>query len=846
MSKLTTLSTDSGCQRFEWFGRCPMAALQVCRQHYVDLAIMQDVVFFCTQLMLMVCVWCKCCCCCCKLPIGKQSQRRLTAAREAPYEAAGSSSSSSAAVGKATKSGSKQGKNQKKKKKNSRGGKALVAVADSEGLYSAVHEVPFVTFRARPTRKALAGVMPVRYPGTDDDPIPYIDDADSDDDDVDHERYGFDSDDMKKGLKRRLFGDKRRDQPGGVSDSDGGNSSAVESDAEQRTTTKTSLLQKMFRKGGSSSATSSPVGSPATRRHPHREGDDDDNGHLSDNVLGKTDAILVDVNRPDSQHGSRTRELSVPLSPRSVTFADQVRRPGSAVPQSMRPQTTLAALDQAADDLLRLTNPSETAPTITFTGSLHPTLEELEKTSSTSSIPKVIRTQDGGMLKLGNVYTWNAGGSSQQNLNTNDSLSQQNLNTNDSLSQQNLNSNDSHSPGGQSGYDQSTTTSMLTTTVQVASGESQSGAPLVKTTVIGHLDMAQVVGAELVEVVDSVTDQWEIKDVTTQYKIYTKFPGRTIVFEDVENTTDDLSGINVTVSGANAMIASRADESTRLISGSQDTNMKSEYLTNLSHMLMEDVEQFHKSDSTTEEQRQQTSQAIASMVASPAVRAVVAKEESLPEEGPITTRIEVEITEDVTRMQKTYMVGPAQQMPTCASATHVIPVSLRRSSSLDVPTDAEPERVKLPPDDLNLVDVDFKRSKQDEWLVERTVHGASPVPVARTSLFTTAVEETVVEEAEQEFAYESASDTATPPPIERMGKVYVDRFGEHVEDEKIFRKPGTHVPDEAEDDQLAHTTGKRIPHDPAYYELEQQGTKAPRPPTPRRCCATRSRASRSR
>ena len=242
------------------------------------------------------------------------------------------------------------------------------------------------------------------------------------------------------------------------------------------------------------------------------------------------------------------------------------------------------------------------------------------------------------------------------------------------------------------------------------------------------------------------------------------------------------------------------------------------------------------------------------MALSPAVRAIVAKEEALPDEGPITTRIEVEITEDITKMQKTYLVGPAQQIPTSASAMHIVPVSLRRSSSLDIGSDTESESLrasarkkKAPPGDDSLVDVDFKRSQQDEWLVERTVQGVPQhAPTVRASLFTSAAEtlleetqqdfariteqtdefvtaqETVIEEEADEFAYESASDTATPPPIERSGKVYVDKFGEHLADQQIFRKPGTQFPEEAEEDQLAHTTGKREPHDPAFYELEQR------------------------
>ncbi len=244
---------------------------------------------FCTQLLLMACVWCKCCCCCCKLPVGKHAQRRLTAAGEPSYEP----SDSSSGVGKDS--------SKKRKKQRNKKAKALIAIPDADGLYSAVDGEPFVTFRKKPTRPPLVGTMPVRFPGTDDNPIPYIDDADSDDDNQYSDRNRFDSDDMKKGLKRRLFGDKRREQD--VSDSDGGNSSTVDSDAEQRSSIKTSFLQKMFKKGGSSSpaAIESPGGS-------RRAGTTDDENMPLDS---STSPLEVEIDRLRNQHASRTRERKV-------------------------------------------------------------------------------------------------------------------------------------------------------------------------------------------------------------------------------------------------------------------------------------------------------------------------------------------------------------------------------------------------------------------------------------------------------------------------------------------------------------------------------------------------------
>ena len=86
--------------------------------------------------------------------------------------------------------------------------------------------------------------------------------------------------------------------------------------------------------------------------------------------------------------------------------------------------------------------------------------------------------------------------------------------------------------------------------------------------------------------VQKVTDEWEIRDVKRTYRMKTKIPGQTAPklqkTESLE-ATDELNELKIT--GEDEQLV---DESTRLVGGPNDKDVKSEYLTHLSHMLMDD------------------------------------------------------------------------------------------------------------------------------------------------------------------------------------------------------------------------------------------------------------------
>ncbi|EYC33295.1 hypothetical protein Y032_0002g707 [Ancylostoma ceylanicum] len=78
-------------------------------------------------------------------------------------------------------------------------------------------------------------------------------------------------------------------------------------------------------------------------------------------------------------------------------------------PGSRSTQQSLTQLDEATLDLLRLsTEPESSNRPVAFTSSkrINPAADYLPKAASTSSVNKVIRTADGGRLRVANIYTW--------------------------------------------------------------------------------------------------------------------------------------------------------------------------------------------------------------------------------------------------------------------------------------------------------------------------------------------------------------------------------------------------------------------------------------------------------
>uniref|UniRef100_A0A7I5E7B1 ULP_PROTEASE domain-containing protein n=1 Tax=Haemonchus contortus TaxID=6289 RepID=A0A7I5E7B1_HAECO len=127
------------------------------------------------------------------------------------------------------------------------------------------------------------------------------------------------------------------------------------------------------------------------------------------------------------------RESSMPASPRNVRFTEQSLQTNNRAQMQYRPrglsldnsgnfsasggtrgpgsrstQQSLTQLDEATLDLLRLSSEPEAGAAVSFTSSkrVNPAADYLPKAASTSSVNKMIRTPDGGHLRVANVYTW--------------------------------------------------------------------------------------------------------------------------------------------------------------------------------------------------------------------------------------------------------------------------------------------------------------------------------------------------------------------------------------------------------------------------------------------------------
>ncbi|CAG9534001.1 unnamed protein product [Cercopithifilaria johnstoni] len=338
------------------------------------------------------------------------------------------------------------------------------------------------------------------------------------------------------------------------------------------------------------------------------------------------------------------REMSAPVSPKSVTFEDNLfttiteRRGQSVAPpstflngstrttipkqqafinldydvsqisamnyrhdlQSPRSRSTLSdrehyspirssrdaslALDEATHDLLRF---SSQPPSVWDSSSSHPlhTANRIPKSASTTSMNKTIRTKDEGMVKPSNVFSWDT----------------------DRLSD--LRPSDTSTYTDEEGRRHQTVT--------VYTNKRRQGPPIVRTTVEGKLKMEKVVGADLISVEHCTCSAWTIRDTITHYKVKTTLGNRTLIMEELTNGENRERNFKMSLyedgqlktrDMADFQIPSNAD--------------KAKYLSLLSQRLLHDMETLNQQ-----------------------------------EERKIITRIEVEVIEDVTKILKTYIIG---------------------------------------------------------------------------------------------------------------------------------------------------------------------------------------------
>ncbi|KHN81876.1 Copine family protein 2 [Toxocara canis] len=549
---------------------------------------------------------------------------------------------------------------------------------------------------------------------------------------------------MKRGF-RQLFAAERTDRTGDEEDTNG---------VEMERKRPVRFFQKLFRPAGSH--TSSPGESPrAFRRTSHADEDqyaeikremsvpvspksvkfqDEVPARRGQSAVPQTFAFSSRTTQQrttfDHQHTSTATStttplswqshqtttefrLSVPVSPKSVKFQDEVpaRRGQSAVPQTFafssrttqqrttfdhqhtstatstttplswqshqtttefgdtqnalsvqqlqmqstsrdvhRLDASQSMLDEATRELLQLSASPTAASSISYssTARLTPAADQLQKSASTSSMNKVIRTVDGGVLKLANVFTWDA------------------VRLSENPHQRPISPLERTFVDGDGNPH---TTLYLYT-------DGTKGAPAVRTSVQGKLKMEKIVGADLVNTEHCVSSGWTIKDTVTHYKVKTKLGERTLVMEErkLPNGEEPANDFKMSVyEGDTLKSEQQADikippnlvktklgertlvmEERKLPNGEEPANdfkmsvyegdtlkseqqadikippnlSKAEYLAYLSERLLRDMEKLEQ-----DEKRRKT-----------------------------TTRIEVEVIEDVTKLLKTYVIGERAEL----------------------------------------------------------------------------------------------------------------------------------------------------------------------------------------
>lgn len=365
---------------------------------------------------------------------------------------------------------------------------------------------------------------------------------------------------MKRGFKQFFTSSshERTTRSGEEIEANGG-----EFDFEQQK--RSGFFQKLFRHNGSRNT--SPSASPHLLRKRGKLYDDE---HERQTRSNERELNITTIDFKDK------REMSVPVSPKSVKFEDEpsslLWRGHSEAPQpsydrspfttkqkytiingdpSLKTtKTTLSwrqqqeqstsqvtrkdqisgvvsrdgapltgasemALDEATIDLLRLS--SLAPPTISYSGTmrLNPAADRLPKSASTSSMNKVIRTEDGGLLKLSNIFTWDAARLGEKpNVRETSPVTSSYLDSDRRKHQ----------------------------TILVYNEENKERKPVVQTTVEGKLNMEKVVGSDLISCDQCFTSGWTIRDTVTHYKVKTKLGNRMIIMEERKITNGDENG----------------------------------------------------------------------------------------------------------------------------------------------------------------------------------------------------------------------------------------------------------------------------------------------------------------
>ncbi|KAI6196417.1 hypothetical protein M3Y94_01106800 [Aphelenchoides besseyi] len=308
-----------------------------------------------------------------------------------------------------------------------------------------------------------------------------------------------------------------------------------------------------------------------------------------------------------------------PISSASTAFHPSAStRSNQQVPQSAN------ELDVATQDLLRLSNEPSTI-TFSSTARISPNSDSLPKSASTSSVHRVVRTPDGGVLKFANAFTWDT---DRQRETISPDTTSANITEFSRSSRPTTRRSAAPSPPTQ--HDERSSTAP---NGNVHEHETEFSAhiefpPVIRTTVEGVLKMEKTVGTHLRVVDHSVAKAYTIRDTTTHYRIRTRLGKREVVLEEhAASATDDSAAVsrNGVRSGGTYRLSIYEDG--REVGRHEadisvpDNMSKPDYLAKLSERLLTDL-------ATLE-----------------------------GEEITASTRVEVERIDDVTDIVKTYLIG---------------------------------------------------------------------------------------------------------------------------------------------------------------------------------------------
>uniref|UniRef100_A0A914EG47 VWFA domain-containing protein n=1 Tax=Acrobeloides nanus TaxID=290746 RepID=A0A914EG47_9BILA len=350
----------------------------------------------------------------------------------------------------------------------------------------------------------------------------------------------------------------------------------------------------------------------------------------------------------------KKREMSVPVSPKTVKFEDEIERELAAEsarqratvsptglysrPEKYRfqpivqppitskstvypsgrmappPQgaATTETLDEATLDMLRMS----VEPTgISFSGTarISPTADRLQKSASTSTMNKVIRTQDGGVLKLENAFTWDV------------DRRQNNSPDNHPRARSETRTTNQTNPDG---------TQSRTTETTHEESHHIAGKPVIRTTVEGQMKIEKSVGTRLETIEHSIAKAYTIRETVTHYLIRTTMGKREVIIEErpPSATMDETSTVRSGVRTSGIYRLSVYEDGQEIGRHEADIKIpdnmnKPDYLAKLSQKLLADLATLDGEEITA------------------------------------TTRVEIERVEDVTDYVKTYLIGQALAEP---------------------------------------------------------------------------------------------------------------------------------------------------------------------------------------